>query len=50
MHCGYLKGKEAPEEGHIHIYIWLIHSAMQQKLTQHCKATIFQRKINLKIN
>ena len=21
MHCGYLKGKEAPEEGHIHIYM-----------------------------
>ena len=26
----------------IYIYVWLIHFAVQQKLTQHCKATILQ--------
>ena len=25
-------------------YIWLMHSAVQQKLTQHCKVTVFQLK------
>ena len=30
-------------------YTWLIHAAVQQKLTQHCKAIIIlQLKINLK--
>ena len=26
----------------IYVYIWLIHVAVQQKLTRHCKAIIFQ--------
>ena len=26
------------------VYKWLIHSAVQQKLTQHCKAIILQLK------
>ena len=30
---------------HTHIYVWLIHFAAQQKLTQHCKATILQSKL-----
>jgi len=28
----------------IHVYEWLIHIAIQQKLTQQCKATILQFK------
>ena len=28
----------------IYVHIWLIHFVVQQKLTQHCKATIFQLK------
>ena len=28
----------------IYVYIWLIHIVVQQKLTQHCKAIIFQFK------
>ena len=34
----------------IYLYLQLIHIAVQQKLTQHCKAIILQLKINLKIN
>ena len=30
----------------IYAYIWLIHVAVQQKLTQHCKAMILQLKVN----
>ena len=26
----------------IYVYVWLIHFAVQQKLTQHCKATKLQ--------
>ena len=26
------------------VYIWLIHDVVQKKLTQHCKAIIFQLK------
>ena len=26
----------------IYVYVYLIHFAVQQKLTQHCKSTIFQ--------
>jgi len=33
-----------PKEEEIYVYIWLIHFAVQQKLTQHCKATIIQQK------
>ena len=40
MLCGGLNGKE---EG-IYVHVWLIHFAVQQKLTQHCKATILQQK------
>ena len=29
-------------KGVIYVYVWLINFAVQQKLTQHCKATIFQ--------
>ena len=28
----------------IYVYTWLIHFAVQKKLTQHCKASIFQLK------
>ena len=35
-------------EGHI-VYLWLIHVAIWQKLTQYCKVIILQLKINLKI-
>ena len=28
----------------IYVYTWLIHFAVQKKLTQHCKASIFQFK------
>ena len=34
-------GGRLKREG-IYVYIWLIHVAVQQKLTQHCKAIIFQ--------
>ena len=30
----------------IYVYLWLIHIAIWQKPTQHCKAIIFQLKIN----
>ena len=33
----------------IHIYFWLIHTAVQQKPRQHCKTIIYQFKKNLKI-
>ena len=42
--CGDLFRKEIQKKG-IHVYVWLIHFAVQQKLTQHCKATILQQKI-----
>ena len=29
----------------IHVHLWLIDDVVQQKLTQHCKAIIFQYKI-----
>ena len=59
MLCGDLYGKEIQKRGeiyiyiyththtyiYIYIYIWLIHFAVQQKLTQHCKATRLQRKL-----
>ena len=34
-------GGRLKREG-IYVYIWLIHVAVQKKLTQHCKAIIFQ--------
>ena len=30
----------------IYIHVWLVHFAIQQKLTQHCKSTILQFKKN----
>ena len=33
----------------IHLYLWLIHVVVQQKLMQHCKEIILQIKINFKI-
>ena len=36
-------GGKSKKEG-IYVYIWLIHFILQQKLTQHCKATILQLK------
>ena len=40
-----LVGRRSKEEG-LYVYEWLIHFAVQQKLTQHCKATIYQLKKN----
>ena len=40
--CGDLNRKEVQKEG-IHVYVWLIHFPVLQKLTL-SKATIFQRK------
>ena len=34
-------GGEA-QEGRVYVYIWLIHIAIQQKLTKHCEAIILQ--------
>ena len=36
-------GKKSKKE-EIYEYVWLIHFAIQQKLTQQCKATILQSK------
>ena len=36
-------GRKSKKEG-IYVYIWLIHFAVQQKLTQQCKATTLQYK------
>ena len=43
MLCGHLNGRQSQEEG-IYLYMLLIHSAVQQTLIQHCKATILQFK------
>ena len=43
--CGDLNGKEIQKEG-IYVYIQLIHFAVQQKLTQHCKATVRSDQIS----
>ena len=51
--CGNLDGLdgwgawELKMEG-IYVYLWLIHVAIWQKPTQHCKAVILRLKINLK--
>ena len=39
MHCGDLHGKEVQKRGDIFVYVELIHFAIQQTVTQHCKAT-----------
>ena len=36
-------GGKSKEEG-FYVFMYLIHFAVQQKLTQHCKATILQQK------
>ena len=41
--CGDLNGKGIQKRGDISI-LQLIHFGVQQKLTQHCKATILQLK------
>ena len=54
MFCGDLRwvewghrvGRRSKREG-IYVYIQLIYFVVQQKLTQHCKAIMFQYKINL---
>ena len=38
-------GGRLQREG-IYVYFWLIHLVLQQKLAQHCKAIIYQLKIN----
>ena len=38
-------GGKLKREG-MYVYTWLIHSGVQQKLTQHCKAIIVQLKKN----
>ena len=40
-------GKEPGKE---QIYVWLNHSAVYLKLTQHCKSTIYQYKILIFFN
>ena len=44
-----MRRKSKAEDIYICVCVWLIHFAVQQKLTQHCKATIIQWKIS-KIN
>ena len=43
MPCGDLNGKEVQKK-RIYVIIQLIHFAVEQNLTQHCKATILQLK------
>ena len=31
-----------------YVYLWLMHTVVWQKVTQHCKALILQLKLNLK--
>ena len=42
-------GRKSKEEG-MYVHMWLIHFAVQQKLTQHCKATVLQFKKKEDIN
>ena len=37
-------GEAQKEE--LYVYLWLIHTVVQQKATQHCKAIILQSKLN----
>ena len=41
-------GGRLKREG-IYVYLWLIHVGVQQKLVQHCKATILQLKKKSKV-
>ena len=47
MLSGDLNGKEI-QKREISVYVELIHLAVQQKLTRHCKASIFQKKVETK--
>ena len=38
------RGRRKAQEGGVYVRIWLIHSTVQQKLTQRCKAIILQQK------
>ena len=45
--CDDLEGRDGAWGGRlkreeIYVYVWLSHFVVQQKLTQHCKAIIFQ--------
>ena len=40
MLCDDLNGKEIKKGRGIHVYIQLVHSAVPEKLTRYCKATI----------
>jgi len=39
-----LKREGTHKKGVIYVSVWLVYFAVQQKLTQHCKATILQYK------
>jgi len=39
---GWEWGRREVQEGWIYVYLWLIHVAVWQKPTQHCKAIILQ--------
>ena len=43
---GWVVEERFKREG-MYLYLWLIHTVVQQKQTQHCKAIILQLKINL---
>ena len=45
---GWGGGWEGDSRGKRHVYLWLIHVVVQQKPTEHCKATILQLKVNSK--
>ena len=45
--CGDLNGKEI-QKLYIYIYISDVHFDVQQKVTQHCKATSLQKKLKKK--
>ena len=44
MLCDDLNEKEIQKRRDIYLYVWLNLAAVQQKLTQYCKATILQLK------
>ena len=45
QHLNHQLGKKSKEEG-IYVCVWLIYFAVEQKLTQHSKATILQTNQN----
>ena len=50
---GWLQSMRLQKVGHdqatssftFHVYVWLFHFAIQEKVTQHCKATILQKRL-----